>query len=479
MKCVNLFYHSIKGKILAEMLTDCISTSVKEGDGLPYHICAGCKTKLISSWNFRQLALESEMTLRRNCNETLLSETIKEEPCNFESLELPLITNQDKCMSATENVQELISINKLVDPIAISTGNSYPSIAKEENNEIQNIGCINETTTQNSSDITNIKLSNECSSLKIESSQIQNFDDVNKLESELHSDNTTEINMSEENCEYTSHSNDSTTGVGNTSIVAKKSLENQNQRNKKPKKIRCGKCNKEFSHVYYKRTHIHYHNDGPKLMCKICNEFFESEYYLKKHKATHKGECHICGKIFSSLYKLRLHQTVHIPEDRKCHICNKQLASVEKFRKHILNHEKRFMCELCGTSCPTLRNLNLHRSTHDTEKVLPCATCGKSFASKRRLRAHILWHTKSKPFTCNYCDKTFKTSNSKDRHVLTHTGERPHSCWICGKKFVDTGTLSRHKLTHTGETPFSCDKCPYKCRYKQQFDNHRKKHMEK
>ncbi|GJQ85210.1 hypothetical protein Trydic_g13053 [Trypoxylus dichotomus] len=449
------------------MLMDCISIKVKEGDGLPYHICTSCKAKLTSLWNFRQVVLVSEMTLRGNCNETII---IKVEP---------YISNLQSCESSPSAVHDKYI---LLDSVNAPTNDTSSHILKKENGlEIHenNTDCVNEIVEQDSGNrFANIQELNEYNNFKIENNQNQQSNDIIKLQDKSNNKPVDEVEASKNNCEYLDHSNDSMMKNNETnSTLSKESPENEHQKDINTRRVQCKECNKVFSHKYYQQVHMHYHNGGRIIACNICHEIFDNDYQLKKHKTVHKAKCNICGEVFESLFKLRSHRTIHIAEPHTCHICNKQLRSLKRFKEHVLSHDKRFMCEVCGKCYSGTGALSTHKATHITEKTIPCSTCGKLFTSIMRLRAHLKWHKPDKPYKCDYCNKAFATSMAKKRHTTIHTGEKTYPCKICGKLFADSSTIIRHMLVHTGETPFACNKCSYKCRYKQQFDKHMKKHQ--
>ncbi|KRT86781.1 zinc-finger associated domain containing protein [Oryctes borbonicus] len=469
VRCVNIFCHSVKGKLLAEMLMNCISVKVREGDGLPCHVCTSCKARLTSLWDFRQLVLKSEMTLRENYNGVFSNDTVivKEEP-HVGNFEVKCVKNK----GTNENVQQEDSlglVNKVLDRSVTSMNDPCNNISKKENNsdmQKDNMCYVDRSICQNSCHtIANVEKPSNYS-LRVESNKNKCLDDLG-LQNRSDNKIETKTNVFKENRDH----------LNDFIIENDENKSNATSKHTSSKKIQCSKCNKVFSRKYYQQIHIHYHNGGRIITCNICNEIFYSDYQLKKHKTVHKARCSICREVFETVVELRAHRTIHIAEYHTCHICNKQLRSLKRFKEHVLSHEMRFMCEICGKSYSGPSALKIHKSTHITEKTIPCLTCGKLFTSIMRLRAHLKWHKPDKPYKCDYCNKAFATSMARKRHTTMHTGEKSYPCKICGKLFADSSTIIRHMLVHTGETPFACDKCLYKCRYKQQFDKHMKKHQ--
>ncbi|GJQ85212.1 hypothetical protein Trydic_g13054 [Trypoxylus dichotomus] len=248
-------------------------------------------------------------------------------------------------------------------------------------------------------------------------------------------------------------------------------------------KVHCKECDKFFSRSYYNRVHLYYHQGKLKYACKVCNESFKNDYQLEKHKAVHQNEkhvCEICGKSFVTYSMKRVHRRVHKNESHACHLCDRTFKRKKILDDHLEQHNRKrtrdYVCELCGKLFQGLRSLRGHSACHITEKSFLCVTCGKGFPTQMRLSMHQRRHSTLKRFSCKQCGKAFLGPSELKRHMLMHTGERTHPCKICGKLFGDRSTIIRHMLIHTGETPFECAKCPYKCRYKQQFDKHMKKH---
>lgn len=84
-----------------------------------------------------------------------------------------------------------------------------------------------------------------------------------------------------------------------------------------------------------------------------------------------------------------------------------------------------------------------------------CDECGETRASKRNLMSHMLIHIGGKLFTCSHCDYTCVLKSSLVTHKRTHI-EKSFSCSNCSYLSSNKSNFNRHKLTHSNEKPFSC-----------------------
>ncbi|GJQ85213.1 hypothetical protein Trydic_g13055 [Trypoxylus dichotomus] len=461
---------------------ECATIKIEEGDGLPYHICNDCRGKLHSSWAFRTLVLRSEEKLRSNISLGVSHDNafVKEEPLigRDENVELisTVIENancnngknnreveQSKCLDL--QMLDFTPIKKDVDECSDKAIYKSSDIKVADHYQQSIDSSCNLHYTDNNFGQCPSDKPTEIKTLHLE----EGLNDIeNKLPVEHHNF---------ENYRNSKDEND-VKSISSSKLVKHRRKRHQAKNEKPLTKV----CRTTISQKYHQKE----------FNCKICNQTFDSLYYLKEHRKTHKhqrpniGErnkkfiCKICGEDMQTQYKLSSHQAAHNGELYECQICKRTFPLKQSLiaheKRHVCDAESRLICELCGKSFANIYTLRYHRETHNTEKTVPCPTCGKLFTTQKNMMSHFAWHNIRDRHICEYCNKGFKSANRKKRHVLIHTGEKPHPCKICNKRFTDTGTLSRHMLTHTGETKFACDKCPYKCRYKQQFDKHLRKH---
>nr|XP_020472001.1 transcription factor E4F1 isoform X2 [Monopterus albus] len=73
-----------------------------------------------------------------------------------------------------------------------------------------------------------------------------------------------------------------------------------------------------------------------------------------------------------------------------------------------------------------------------------CQLCQKTFKTTNILRTHMTTHTDQKNFSCDLCGICFRTKGSLIRHNRRHTDERPYRCNLCGQSFRESGALTRH-----------------------------------
>ncbi|CAN9505870.1 unnamed protein product [Ophioblennius macclurei] len=73
-----------------------------------------------------------------------------------------------------------------------------------------------------------------------------------------------------------------------------------------------------------------------------------------------------------------------------------------------------------------------------------CQLCQKTFKTTNNLRTHMKTHSDQKNFSCDLCGTSFRTKGSLIRHNRRHTDERPYRCTLCGQSFRESGALTRH-----------------------------------
>ncbi|VDI19124.1 Hypothetical predicted protein [Mytilus galloprovincialis] len=142
-----------------------------------------------------------------------------------------------------------------------------------------------------------------------------------------------------------------------------------------------------------------------------------------------------------------------------CPVCGKTCPSTDELGSHMESHSS-FICNICGKSYSTRGNLQTHMKKHNGDKSVLCTYCNKSFTSPAVLKVHIRSHTGEKPFACETCGVGFAKNIHLKRHLSIHTGIKPHECEICHKRFSRSDHLKRHvQSIHTQDRPHICSLC--------------------
>ncbi|KRT82849.1 zinc-finger associated domain containing protein, partial [Oryctes borbonicus] len=61
---IGILKHYECNRLIAEMLRECTTIKVEPFDDLPKYMCNNCTEKLISSWNFKSMALDADKKFR-------------------------------------------------------------------------------------------------------------------------------------------------------------------------------------------------------------------------------------------------------------------------------------------------------------------------------------------------------------------------------------------------------------------------------
>ena len=140
----------------------------------------------------------------------------------------------------------------------------------------------------------------------------------------------------------------------------------------------CGKCFKSRGTLENHRKKVH-ENSHEEHLCVECGKIFNSKrnlvLHFERHHSNKEFVCHDCEAIFRSRKDLREHiKRRHTVREKteKCTRCDKDFYSTVALKKHISNvHEKvkPFYCEVCVFRCSRLSNLNVHRKTHNKDRI--------------------------------------------------------------------------------------------------------------
>lgn len=229
----------------------------------------------------------------------------------------------------------------------------------------------------------------------------------------------------------------------------------------------CEICGKLFRYRYEVTAHQKSHNK-PTFQCDICSKMFIHQSHLNVHRKKHLGEytafCKECQIGFVTLTSFKTHRnTYHDNLQLICDSCGAKLSSLSALKEHKLTHdpnygkERSHVCDICGKSYLSSRNLRSHMKIHSKVCPYKCSICGKSVSSKNILETHLKMHTGVKDFNCEICDKNFASKEYLKVHQRIHNGDKPFECTMCGKRFTQKTSLTVHIRYHTGQKPYKCE----------------------
>lgn len=199
------------------------------------------------------------------------------------------------------------------------------------------------------------------------------------------------------------------------------------------------------------RHYIVVHENGtkPLRVCFECTTAFELyddfEFHVQNHGSSHI--CLICGISFTNHIELSMHKKTHRP---------------------VLDHEKKFLCDLCGFRSAQKSTLvkhmaNLHGGVKPTFEAA-CENCGKAFTSYVSFHTHKKFHCgnqKSEKMKCAFCEKSYSTLQNLRAHEKGHTHPETFYCEHagCNKHYTNFLTFQHHKSSHRTGSGKQCQVC--------------------
>ncbi|XP_075155318.1 uncharacterized protein LOC142228707 [Haematobia irritans] len=201
--------------------------------------------------------------------------------------------------------------------------------------------------------------------------------------------------------------------------------------------------------------------------------------------------CKVCGKIFNCPSRLKRHSPVHsLDKPFSCEICKRRFSTSHylKIHKNLHKFKKNLSVTLPpdGIQCPDcpkrFKNRNAlasHRQVH-TRNSMPanhiCKICERGFVTVKTLTDHIKnKHPDTEKFTCDQCGKSFVLHERLLRHLNAHKDLR---CHICEKVFTSEPTLKEHMNIHTGKNPYLCSVCGKAFKYHSSLRKHLERHSD-
>ncbi|KAL1460865.1 hypothetical protein WDU94_012804 [Cyamophila willieti] len=190
---------------------------------------------------------------------------------------------------------------------------------------------------------------------------------------------------------------------------------------------KCPHCPSLFLRFFSLQKHLKSHSGVRPFTCTVCNKSFALREHLTRHSNIHTGrgyQCNVCGRFMSDKTNLKVHMRNHTGEKKYiCEVCGKGFAQWSSHYYHMFTHSesRNFRCSLCEKTFQTPAGLREHKRVHVTsdEKHI-CETCGNSFSSRKNLLSHVKIHTTERAHKCEYCSATFKRRKYLVQHYKTH-----------------------------------------------------------
>ncbi|XP_035713657.1 zinc finger protein 264-like isoform X1 [Folsomia candida] len=250
--------------------------------------------------------------------------------------------------------------------------------------------------------------------------------------------------------------------------------------------------------------HVITHDPDAKIKCQVCRNISKNratllDHMRRIHSNRERPNCDLCDRTFCNSRSLLGHMNaVHGSRERSrfpCTFsgCGKTYLSRRAVSRHVkAEHAKnpvRFPCTLCAKEFKHKPHLELHISTHTTEKPFKCSTCGRGFVRIHGMQQHQglfvsqVTHVEKSAVAnlkCTRCPLTFCSSSSLREHIqVFHENQKNHPCKFCGKRFSGSNDLQRHvEAVHPASEDKinSCDKCEYKSHSKHNLVRHKARH---
>ena len=146
------------------------------------------------------------------------------------------------------------------------------------------------------------------------------------------------------------------------------------------------------------QVHLQNSQEYPKEQAHLENlqKTTEENITLENSRSTPEAQVHPKKKPEEQVHQESAEENME-EKPYKCSVCCKHFRWVHRLKEHAVIHrdmnekEYQHLCEQCGKSFQTRRDLKVHMISHSNEKPHQCEVCGKSFAVPGNLRAHVLW----------------------------------------------------------------------------------------
>jgi uncharacterized Zn-finger protein len=208
--------------------------------------------------------------------------------------------------------------------------------------------------------------------------------------------------------------------------------------------------------------------DSSALKCGACQKAFSHARNLKRHVQTaheKKGDgfkCEKCGRGFTRKEKLVIHNGKCNPEKYKCRVCPSAFGWKKDLRIHTLatHGRKSFECKKCTKKSNRPRNRDVRTKigserspTTSADSDGPASAAVAASAERRNIKVK-----------CKDCTKEFQTTTLLKRHIATMHEKIKIKCKFCGKECSRQDVLKNHfKICKAAPADAANKKIKLKC----------------
>ena len=262
-----------------------------------------------------------------------------------------------------------------------------------------------------------------------------------------------------------------TEGIDPKLVYAKKSLEKQNTKNAKRKRVELkDHCDKYRTTVVESLAQ----KDRGKSL---------------KEKSYQSYECTVCGRFQSTIpEKIRFHIEQHVNGELECKKCGYILSYAKEISRHNKEvHKSDFVnkrvCELCGETAGSFRMWKAHMSKIHKVPSFKCAHCSDKFFNAAEVVTHTREAHKDIILTCGKCGQIFVSRSNWSYHSVRCNGTTTADSFVCdqcGKNLGSSIMLKRHvRHNHEMEKTQKCSFCSYATHTVARLQKHINAHLGK
>lgn len=426
-------FSKVKDIVLCTKIMYCCSNlNIKDGDGLPSHICSSCESELALCYQFVLKCEASDKKLRSQSLE--INSRVLPEPSPKIEVKLECNSDDDRYYNDLQNEIQLEAEHgqleiKLECAVSKITAQRKTAKQKCKYKSVQSCTCL--------------VCGRQCANPS-----------TFKIHMRSHTNEKPYACPSCEKC-YKDRG------------TLKRHIERTHLPQKRQRNFICENCGKGFFSKNDVKIHMRTHTGETPYSCSVCSLRFTQISALQRHKKRHTGEkdhlCTACPKRFCTKEELKNHLTVHTNEKNfACPVCNVQFKYQNNLRKHVRLHSEpnRFVCNHCGRTFNVKGNLKVHIDKQHSEKSGHCAVCLKNVPN---IEVHMWRHTGQRPLKCELCPSSFYEQNALVRHMnFRHKKTDRYKCEVadCLMSFPSRPMLDFHTAKlHGTHIPFPCDRC--------------------